>query len=114
MAFTSDGARAYVSAEIGGVVSVIDVARDSVIATIAVGDTKPVGVVISPDDKRVYVAEGRGAQVLFIDAATNRVVDSIAVGRRPWGIALSPDGKRLYTADGGTTRSRSSIYPGAR
>jgi YVTN family beta-propeller protein len=81
---------------------VIDVARDSVIATIAVGDTKPVGVVISPNDKRVYVAEGRGAQVTFIDATTNTVVDSIAVGRRPWGIALSHDGERLYTADGGS------------
>ena len=89
-AFTSDGARAYVSAEVGGVVSVIDVARDSVIATIALGDTKPVGVVLSHDDKWVYVAEGHAAQVVVIDATDRRPLLEV-----PWESEEGPESRAL-------------------
>ena len=101
VAFTPDGKRAYATAEVGGTVSVIDVATERVIATIRLPkDAKPMGVPVSPDDKRVYVATGRGGTVEVIDAATNKVIKSIKVGQRPWGIALTPDGKKLYTANG--------------
>lgn len=97
-----NGARAYVTAEIGGSVSVIDVAKREVIETIQLkgGQGKPVGVVVSPDNKTVFVANGRASRVSVIDVATSKVVESIPVGRRPWGIALSRDGKLLYTANG--------------
>ena len=80
---------------------VIDVPTRKVIKVIDLPkDSKPMGVVVSPDAKRVYVANGRGGTVSVIDAATNAVVSTIPVGQRPWGIALTPDGKKLYTANG--------------
>ena len=97
-----DGARAWVSAEAGGNVTVIDVATDSVLAQFPIrdGKTKPVRIAFSPDGRLAYITEGAGASVSIVDVARQTVIDSIAVGRRPWGIALSPDGSRLYTADG--------------
>ncbi|MGZ8456123.1 MAG: hypothetical protein ACXWZ4_05950, partial [Gemmatirosa sp.] len=46
---------AYVSNEGSGEISVIDVATDSVVATIAVG-TRPRGVRVTPDGRTVFVA----------------------------------------------------------
>jgi YVTN family beta-propeller protein len=63
-------------------------------------DSKPMGVVVSPDAKRVYVANGRGGTISMIDTATDSVLSTVPVGQRPWGIALTPDGRKLYTANG--------------
>jgi YVTN family beta-propeller protein len=63
-------------------------------------DSKPMGVVVSPDAKQVYVANGRGGTISVIDATTNSVTATLPVGQRPWGIALTSDGSRLYTANG--------------
>jgi len=102
IAFTPDGARAWVSAEAGGNVTVIDVAADSVVGQFPIrdGKTKPVRIAFAPDGRLAYITEGAAASVSVVDVAKRVVIDSIAVGRRPWGIALSPDGRWLYTADG--------------
>ena len=63
-------------------------------------DSKPVGVVPSPDGRRVYVAAGGAGAVFVIDAAALRVTGRISVGERPWGIGVTPDGTRLFTANG--------------
>lgn len=62
--------------------------------------SKPKGVVVSPDDKRVYVATGRGNSVAVIDGEQLTLITLIPVGQRPWGIALTRDGRKLYTANG--------------
>jgi YVTN family beta-propeller protein len=88
-AFSPDGTRAYVTAEIGGSVSVIDVAQHRVIATIELPETaKPVGVVVSPDNRFIYVANGHGNSVAFIDADSaegrgHRARRPTPVGDRP-------------------------------
>lgn len=56
--FSRDGSRAYVTAEIGGTVAVVDVAWHQVIDEIDLGDAKPVGIAVSPDGRRLYVASG--------------------------------------------------------
>ena len=87
--------------EIAASVSVVDVGRHAVVATIPLDRaSKPVGVVVSPDSRRVFVALGGGHAVAVIDAAAGRVETTVPVGRRPWGVALSPDGRWLYTANG--------------
>jgi YVTN family beta-propeller protein len=101
LAFNSDGSRAYSTAEIDGTVWVIDVPAKKILKVIKLPkDSKPMGVVVSPDDKRVYVANGRGGTVSVIDAATNTVTSTVAVGQRPWGIGITSDGRKLYTANG--------------
>jgi YVTN family beta-propeller protein len=101
-AFTPDGKRAYVTGEIGGTVSVIDVPAHEVVATITLedGETKPKGVAVTPDGKRALVANGAAHHVAVIDTQTNEVSATVSVGRRPWGIALTPDGKKAYVANG--------------
>ena len=54
MAFSLDGATAYVTNGDGGTVSVIDTATNTVTTTITVGDF-PRGVAFSPDGTTAYV-----------------------------------------------------------
>ena len=98
--FTRDGTRAWVSAEIGGSVSLIDVKRNRVLKRIRLAAAdKPVGMVLSPDEKRLYVATGRGNGVAVIDTAAMRVTGNVPTGVRVWGIALTADGRKLYAAN---------------
>src|SRR5688500_1573430 len=64
------------------------------------GDSKPKGVVVTPDGKKVLVASGASHSVAVIDAQSHEVMTTIPVGRRPWGIALTHDGKKAYVANG--------------
>ena len=98
--FTRDGSRAWASAELGGSVQLIDVKRHRVLKRVKLGATdKPVGLVLSPDEKTLYVATGRGNGVAVVDVATMKMTAKIPTGVRVWGIALSRDGRRLYAAN---------------
>ncbi|MDF1503447.1 beta-propeller fold lactonase family protein [Roseisolibacter sp. H3M3-2] len=113
------GELAYVSNEGSGEVSVIDVAADSVVATIAVG-TRPRGIRVTPDGRRVFVAlsgsprcpptmpdaecEKLGADkskdgIAEIDAATRRLVRVLPGGSDPEQFDLTPDGARLFVSN---------------
>src|SRR5205823_6143571 len=96
------GLRAYVTAEIGGTVSILDAKRHELIGSVELegGQGKPVGVIVSPDNSMVYTANGRANTVSIVSASLRKEVGSIRVGRRPWGIALSRDGRTLYSANG--------------
>jgi len=98
--FTKDGTRAWASAELGGSVQLIDVKRHRVLKRVKLGPTdKPVGMVLSPDEKTLYVAAGRGNGVAIVDVATMKMTAKIPTGVRVWGIALSGDGRKLYAAN---------------
>lgn len=88
---------AYISNSGSNTVSVIDVASDTVVATVPVGD-RPSGVAITPDGTRVYVVNsaddtntpGNGS---VIDTSTNNVTTTVPA---PGGVAVTPDGTQLY------------------
>ena len=111
-----DGARAFVTSENAGTVSVIDAQAHNLIATITLPrpagaplPPRPMGLVLSPDGRTLYVTFGRAKSISVIDVATqpgDAVLDDI--GARPWGIGISADGKRLYTANGPPATSPSS------
>ena len=61
---------------------------------------RPMGVVVTPDNKTLYVATGRGQSVVAMDTSTGQQIGAVEVGARPWGIAQSPDGHYLFTANG--------------
>jgi YVTN family beta-propeller protein len=109
VAITSDGTRAYVannaiptdgSINSAGVVSVIDTARNKVVATIPVGGG-PVGVAITSggndpserDDRShqplAYVTNSVDNTVSVIDTASNKVVATIPVGAGPFAVAFA-------------------------
>lgn len=78
-------------------VSVIDLAVNEVVATIAVGSS-PTGVATHPDGSRAYVSNSGSDTVSVIDSFTHTVLATVPVGARPIGVAVHPDGSRAYVA----------------
>jgi YVTN family beta-propeller protein len=103
IAFTSTGGVLLVTGENSGTVTAVDAATLQRRYTVHLEDpnAKPMGIVLSPDDRTAYVTTGRGGGVVLIDVASGSVIGHVArVGARPWGIAVSRDGRRLFTANG--------------
>jgi len=108
-----DGRVAYVSNELDGTVSVVDLASNSVVASIGVGGARgdheahPEGLLVDPHRHLLYVAVTSRDSVVVINTVTRQVVRTISVARRdtlgtaPLDLAESPDGTTLYAADSG-------------
>jgi len=96
LALSRDGTRLYVTVFDPDSVKVMDTATNSVIATVAVGQS-PGAVAVRPDGAFVYVAHSFANPVVsVIDTAANSVVATVALGGGPSGVAVSPDGSRVY------------------
>ncbi len=80
MAFaaTADGKKVYVADSVYNIVSVIDTATNTVIATIPVG-IFPYGVTVTPYGKKVYVTNRKGKIVGFVNRNTVSLMDSIKI-----------------------------------
>ena len=105
--FTPDGRKLWVSSEIGGTISIIDVATLTVEATIGFQisgiqtDTiQPVGFRFTRDGMRAFVALGPSNRVAVIDMKTRAVVKYIIVGQRVWHLVLTPEEDLLFTTNG--------------
>ncbi len=92
---------AYITNLASNNVYVIDIANNTVTATVNVG-TGPVGVAVNPTGTRVYVANYGGNTVSVIDTATNTVTATVNVGTGPFGVAVNPAGTRVYVANFGS------------
>jgi PQQ-dependent catabolism-associated beta-propeller protein len=106
-AFKSDGSELWVSAEVGGTVSIIDPVRHQVTKKINFaipglrGEAiQPVGINITKDGKTGFVALGPANRVAVIDAATHEVKKYLLVGQRVWHMSFTPDEKYLLTTNG--------------
>ena len=80
---TPDGRRVYIPNRDSSSVSVIDTARNTIIATIAVG-THPEGIAVTPDGRHVYVPNYCSNSVSVIDTVDNTVADTIPVSDNLW------------------------------
>ena len=98
IAITPDGAYAYVGEYSLDDVVVIDIANNTVVATIPVGD-QPTGVAITPDGFHVYVCNFASSNVSVISTAINEVVATVSVNLKPLGLAITPDGAYAYVAN---------------
>ena len=90
--------RLYIPNENENTVSVIDLASNSVMTTIDVGN-RPAGVAVHPNGKKVYVTNRSNASVSVIDVASNTVEATIGVNFFPIGTAFNSDGSRLYVTN---------------
>jgi YVTN family beta-propeller protein len=79
-------------------VSVIDVATNGIVATVAVG-LRPVDVAVAPDGLTAYVANSGSLDVSRIDTATNTVTATIPLGHSPAHI-VAADGDLVYVGSG--------------
>jgi PQQ-dependent catabolism-associated beta-propeller protein len=105
--FTSDGSQVWVSAEIGGTVTVIDAATRKILGKIEFqipgvnqDAIQAVGIRITKDKKRAFVALGPANRVAVVDAATFKVERYLLVGQRVWQLAFTPDERFLFTTNG--------------
>jgi YVTN family beta-propeller protein len=107
----------YVTNEVGGDLSVVDVATQKVIATVALGK-RPRGLAFSPDSNLLYVAlsgspiagpgvdestlpppDKRADGIGVVDVTANRLLKVFPGGSDPEQVAVSQDGKRLFIAN---------------
>ncbi|MGD9512050.1 MAG: PQQ-dependent catabolism-associated beta-propeller protein, partial [Geminicoccaceae bacterium] len=105
--WTADDAEIWVSAEIGGTVSVIDNATRQIkhkisfeVPGVPREALQAVGVRVDKDRKHAFVALGPANRVAVVDAQTFEVEKYLLVGQRVWQLAFSPDEKFLYTTNG--------------
>jgi PQQ-dependent catabolism-associated beta-propeller protein len=105
--FTADGSQVWVSAEIGGTVTVIETGTRKIAAKIDFkipgihqDAIQPVGIRITRDGKRAFVALGPANRIAVIDTATFKVEKYLLVGQRVWQMGFTPDEKLLFTTNG--------------
>lgn len=105
--FTRDDEELWVSSEIGGTVSVIDVATRKVkhvitfeVSGIAPERIQPVGMEMTSDDKYAFIALGPSNRVAVVDRSNYEVIKYILVGRRVWHLALSSTEELLLSTNG--------------
>src|SRR5438445_272647 len=89
---------AYIANDLSNDVSVLDIATNSVVATVPVGQLAQ-GVAVTPDGSRVYVTNTADNTVSVIATATNTVVATVPVGDRPIGVVVTPKRSRVYVAN---------------
>ncbi|WP_425100690.1 YVTN family beta-propeller repeat protein [Tropicibacter sp. S64] len=105
--FVKDGTELWVSSEIGGSVSVFDVATQAEKAKITFAlpnihpdKIQPVGFELGADDTYAYVALGPANHIAVVNADTYEVEDYILTGRRVWHMAFNADKKMLFATNG--------------
>jgi YVTN family beta-propeller protein len=101
-----DGSKVYVGSRgFESVVSVIDVAQDTVINKIqlsqppAFQSTWPWGLTINPSGTKLYVANFLTNVVSVINTRTETVIKNIPVGEQPRWVAVTPDGRHVYVSN---------------
>jgi len=101
IAISPDGSKVYVANAGASSISVIDIATNTVTATIA-GGSKPFSLVISPDGSLIYASDLGDNTVTVINTSTGQIVGTpIPVGKQPESICITPDGKTVYVSSVG-------------
>ena len=105
--FSPDGKEVWVSAEIGGTISVIDVDAKEItqkitfeVSGLQPEEIQPVGLKFDEAGERVFVALGPSSRVAVIDAKSYEVIKYLLVGQRVWNLEFSPDGQYVFTTNG--------------
>jgi PQQ-dependent catabolism-associated beta-propeller protein len=105
--FVKHGTELWVSAEIGGTISVFDVATQTEkakfgfeIKGVHPDKVQPVGFELTEDEKTAFVALGPSNHLAVVNAETYEVEEYILVGRRVWHMAFNADKSLLFTTNG--------------
>lgn len=105
--FVKGGSELWVSSEIGGTVSVFDVATQAEQAKISfevkgvhADRVQPVGFEMTAGDTHAYVALGPSNHVAVVNAETYEVEEYILVGRRVWHMDFNEDRTLAFTTNG--------------
>lgn len=94
--FTLDGSKAYVCNNGDSTVSIIDVATQLVLSTLAV-DAFPTAMATDPVSGMIYCLAG--AALDYIDPSTDMVVNSVSGFVAAYNFAVDPTGTTIYVTD---------------
>ena len=109
VAFTPNGAQAYVTNLDDRSVSVIAVATGTVSKSISVGNS-PSGVAFTPNGAQAYVTNLNNSSVSVIAVATGTVSKTIPVPLFPGKVAITPDGAQAYVTAWGPYDSTNRTF----
>lgn len=105
--FTEDGTQLWVSSEIGGTITIFDVASQAEIGKIRFDmpnvhpdKIQPVGFRFDEANRTAWVALGPANHIAAVNMDSFQVEDYVLVGRRVWHMAFSPDMSQLFTTNG--------------
>lgn len=90
--------RVYVVNSGSNTVSVMDVASNTVVATIAVGNF-PTAIAVDNTHNRAYVANTGANTLSVIDSTSNQTLTTVATGNNPVGVAVNPLTRRVYVSN---------------
>jgi len=102
VAFSPDGAYAYVGSMTGNTLSlaVIDTSQQIVQRTIPIPAAQEIlRMAVSPDGTTIYLLDPKALAVHVVDIENGQTIASISVGKRPSSLAISPDGTTIYVTD---------------
>ncbi len=103
MATASSGAAApfaYIGNHLTNTVAVVDLATNSVVASVPIAAAfNDVKIAIRPDGAVAYATGGYSNAVTAIDTKTNTVIAVIPVGVYSFDITVTPDGSKLYVSN---------------
>ena len=94
LVISPDGRRGYTANVGAGSVSVLDLAKRSLITTIPVAKVVQ-RISMSPDGRRVFTHDQDAPRIAVIDTATDKIVDWIAVPTSVYASEPTPDGRSL-------------------
>lgn len=100
-----DGREVWVTSRGNSQISVIDTAKDEVVATLPSGGNGPARVRFTPDGRQVWILNPGSREVAAFDARSRKVLGSTVVAPdvkpipNPTAIVFSADGRRAYIAD---------------
>jgi YVTN family beta-propeller protein len=95
--FTSNGQTVFVPGYDDGTVTVVDLAKRRVAATIPVGK-KPSGGAVLPGDAEYAVAVRGEDRIAFVSTTRHEVLASLSegIGQSPFSVVVAPDGVRAF------------------
>jgi YVTN family beta-propeller protein len=96
-----DGRELWTAHSQDGAVSVIDVEKRAVSATIDLKTRRSNRVKFTPDGAHVLVTDLDAGELIVLDAHARKEVKRVALGRMVEGILMNPDGSKAYVAENG-------------
>jgi YVTN family beta-propeller protein len=95
-----DGKKVWAANSHDGTVSIIDVAKKSVVETLKAGPRMANRLKFTPDGKFVLISDLGGRDLVVLDAGARKEFKRIALGGGAAGILMQPDGAKAYVASG--------------
>jgi YVTN family beta-propeller protein len=99
---------AFVTNAISATVSVVNLARNTVVKEVKVG-TEPRGCALTANGSLLYVANHTEGTVSIIDTASRAVAGTVQVGGRPLAVAITHKGTGNISDDTVSTPERNCI-----